>query len=338
MANKGSPARKLLEASAWRVRLAETGAEEGEHLEFQSWIAADPRNADAWRQVNGPWRLFDDNATAPEVIVARREALARAEQVGRKRWRDVARTGNGAMRAAAAIVMVVGLAFLVWHNTRPDVYSTGSSERRIVTLDDGSTLSLDAQSEIRVHYSANARELELVHGQAKFDVAHDAERPFSVVAGGRKVIATGTSFNVDMLEAKLFVTLIEGRVLVLPSPARRPVDPQGTERIELTVGEQLVVAEHVPPTVTRVNVGLATAWQTGLIVFEDATLAEAAARLNRYSARELVVDDDVVRNIKISGVFKAGDMNGFVSTVTTYFPVSADQQSGGEIRITRRSQ
>jgi transmembrane sensor len=106
----------------------------------------------------------------------------------------------------------------------------------------------------------------------------------------------------------------------------------------LLVGEQLVVADHAPPTVKHVNVGLATAWQTGLIVFEDATLAEAVARLNRYSQRELVIDDDVVRNIKISGAFKAGDMNGFVATVTTYFPVSADQQSGGDIKITRRSQ
>ncbi len=337
MEQKDSQARKLLEASAWRVRLSETDAEEGEHPGFQEWIAADPRNADAWRQVTGPWRLFGDHATAPEVIVARREALARAEQAGRRRWREAARSGNHALQAiAATVVVVLGLAFLFAQIARPDVYNTGFGERRVVSLDDGSMLSLDAQSEVRVHYRSHVRELQLVRGQAKFDVAHDAERPFTVLAGGRKVIATGTSFNVDMLGAKLFVTLIEGRVVVLPSPERRPSDGQRIERIELMPGKQLALAEHESPAITDVNVGLAMAWQTGLIAFEDATLAEAVARLNRYSENKLIVDDETAGNIRISGVFKAGDMSGFVSTITTYFPVSAAPQSGGEIRITRR--
>src|SRR3546814_3966246 len=81
-----------------------------------------------------------------------------------------------------------------------DLYRTVLGERRVVTLADGSTVSLDAASEVRVAYSERARELALVRGQARFDVAHDPRRPFAVQARDQRVVATGTAFNVDRSE------------------------------------------------------------------------------------------------------------------------------------------
>src|SRR3546814_1264895 len=83
-----------------------------------------------------------------------------------------------------------------------DLYRTVLGERRVVTLADGSTVSLDAASEVRVAYSERARELALVRGQARFDVAHDPRRPFAVQARDQRVVATGTAFNVDLLDRK----------------------------------------------------------------------------------------------------------------------------------------
>src|SRR6185437_15005809 len=82
-----------------------------------------------------------------------------------------------------------------------------------------SQLTLDARSEVSVRYTSDARALTLVRGQAQFDVAHDVARPFSVTAEGHEVLATGTAFDVDLLGPKLLVTLLKGRVVVLPQSA-----------------------------------------------------------------------------------------------------------------------
>jgi len=340
---KTDEVRKLIEASAWRVRLAEADADADEcphRQELERWIAADPRNAEAWKQVDGLWELIGEHATAPEVIAARREALTRANQVGRKRWSRSAPFGRHWVSAVAAtLLLAVGFAFMNWQSTRFDVYSTGVSERHTITLEDGSTVALDAKSEVRVRYSAGARELQLVHGQAKFDVVSDVERPFYVVAGKRKIVAVGTSFNVDVLQSKLLVTLIDGRLVIVPQSAeseRRRTTMRGDGRIELTSGKQLVIEEQAPPRIVDVDVDLATAWQTGTIIFDDETLAEAVARFNRYSDNMIIVKDLATRNLRISGVFRTSDLNGFVATVTSYLPVMAAVQSNGDVELIPR--
>src|SRR3546814_3917007 len=102
-----------------------------------------------------------------------------------------------------------------------DLYRTVLGERRVVTLADGSTVSLDAASEVRVAYSERARELALVRGQARFDVAHDPRRPFAVQARDQRVVATGTAFNVDLFGPQVLITLIEGHVQVLEATSSR---------------------------------------------------------------------------------------------------------------------
>src|SRR3546814_14300232 len=109
-----------------------------------------------------------------------------------------------------------------------DLYRTVLGERRVVTLADGSTVSLDAASEVRVAYSERARELALVRGQARFDVAHDPRRPFAVQARDQRVVAPGTAFNVDLFGPQVLITLIEGHVPVLDatsSPAAPTAQP-----------------------------------------------------------------------------------------------------------------
>ena len=82
--------------------------------------------------------------------------------------------------------------------------------------------------------------LHLLKGQARFDVAHDKSRPFSVVAGNQKVIATGTAFNIDMAGPKVLVTLIEGHVVVLDeNDAAKPVAAVWSRPVELQAGQQL---------------------------------------------------------------------------------------------------
>ena len=325
----------LAQATAWRVRLTETDA--ASCPEFAAWLATDARNVEAWKRVQEPWDLVGEHATAPEVIELRRAALAHAHAAGRGRWarsRRFALTRRIGAAAAILAVAVGGLFF--WQSLQPDVYSTRAGERRVVTLDDGSRIALDSRSEVRVRYTQNARELVLASGQARFDVAHDALRPFSVSAEGHKVVATGTAFNVDMFGSSLFVTLIEGHVVVLAEPARSAAQPATLPRMTLDAGEQLVLSPSAPPSVEHVNVERATAWENGEIVFENDRLASVVARINRYAPQPVTIADAPTAELRISGVFHTGDVDGFVATLVSYLPVHAEKGPDGSTHLMQR--
>jgi transmembrane sensor len=328
---------RLAVAAAWRVRLAENDQEGS--AELAAWIAEDARNAAAWKQVQDPWTLFAEQATSPEIIELRCRALAHAHETGRGRWVRSKRFAIAHRLAIAAGVLVAVIGGLFVWTQQPDVYSTRAGERRVVTLSDGSQVALDARSEVKVRYSAHARELTLASGQARFDVAHDIERPFSVTADGHRVIATGTSFNVDMFGPSLLVTLIEGHVVVSSST---PTFSQPTnidsqiDHIILDAGEQVVFSPQAPPSVAHVNLGQATAWENGEVVFENDPLPIVVARINRYARHGVVIADTQTSELRISGVFHTGDIDGFVSTIAAYLPVRADKTADGTTRLTHR--
>jgi transmembrane sensor len=317
---------RLLQAATWRTRLAE--APDTYIEQFEIWRAQDPQNGEAWQVVQAAWEALGEHATSPGLIQLRQAALAHAHNAGQSHWTRLRRFRFPARLAAAMAVLVIAMAsLLIWQEHRFDVYRTQAGERRVVTLADGSQIALDSQSEVRVRYSAHARELALVSGQARFDVAHDVERPFSVSAEGHKVVATGTAFNVDLLGSDLLVTLIEGHVTT---------DPGSTDRIVLDAGEQLVISASAKPSVNRVNVDHATAWESGRLIFENERLSTVVARVSRYGARPILVDDEQTSSLRISGVFHEGDVDGFVSTLVSYLSVSAQQARDGSIRLSSR--
>jgi transmembrane sensor len=348
---------RLEEAAAWRVRLAESA--DLHAGEFSSWLAQDPRNREAWRQVQAPWDVLGQQATAPGVIQLRRAALAHAHDAMRGSISRPRRFRRPAMLAATAAAALAAGAFLFWQQQRPDVYRTGFGERRVVTLADGSQITLDSHSEVTVRYTADARSLVLVAGQARFDVAHDVTRPFSVTADRHKVVATGTAFDVDLLGPSLLVTLLKGHVVVLPQSARTipwvpdapsagpgSRTPAGAEslaasaagdamgRIYLDPGEQLVIASSSAPQISHVDIERVTAWERGEIVFDNEPLAEVIQRMNRYGPRHIIAGDDRTADLRISGVFHEGDVDGFVSTVAAYLSVSARERPDGDVVLT----
>jgi len=350
---------RLEQAAAWRARLGESA--QPRPAEFSSWLAQDPRNREAWRRVQAPWEALGQHATAGGVIRLRRAALEHAHDAirgdllrPRGLWRPAV------VAAAAACVLAAGT-FLFWRQFRPHVLRTGIGERRMVTLADGSQVTLDARSEVTVRYTADARRLTLVRGQARFDVAHDVGRPFTVTADGHQVIATGTAFDVDLLGPKLLVTLLQGHVVVLPQGAptipwvpHAPATGMGSatlagaesralssagdamDRIYLDPGEQLVVSGSAGPRISRVDVERVTAWERGEIVFDNEPLAGVIRRMNRYGRRHMLVEDGRTGGLRISGVFHEGDVDGFVSTIAAYLPVQAHERPDGDVVLSYR--
>jgi len=373
--NGKSTMRCLVEATAWRRQLTEAGMESSR--EFEEWRAADARHDAAWNQVQSMWDFVGDAEAAPELLELRRVALTNARNSARRRerrtWFAVTGfLGTAARRrvvfAAAVVAVTVVIANLVSGVHSGDVYRTQPGERRIVTLADGSRVQLDSSTELRVRFSAQQRELSLTRGQARFDVAHDFRRPFSVGANGRTVVATGTAFNVDVLGDDLLVTLIEGRVVVLPNqatvlplvvsrssdegPPAAGANPGGcdgsraAERaaarkgrsgtgIELKAGELLVVSADGCTSIVPANVERATAWENGQLILENETLRSVVERVSRYSREPIVIADDRVADLRISGVFRTDDVAGLVETLTLYLPIDADE-SDGSIRLSYR--
>ena len=327
---------RLTQAATWRVRLAENDLEGCPEL--SAWLAADVRNMTAWKCVQDDWSLFAEHASSPELLELRSHALAHAREAGQGRWVRSRRFALAHRLAIAAGILLLAVGGLFVWMRQPDVYTTGAGERRVVTLADGSQVALDSRSELRVQYSAHARELTLTKGQARFDVTHDIERPFSVTADRHKVIATGTSFNVDLFGPSLLVTLLEGRVVVSSAAQLADLSPVDTSlaRITLDAGEQVVFSPRAPPKVARVNLGQASAWENGEVVSDNDSLATVVARMNRYAQHPVVIGDDQTGELRLSGVFHTGDIEGFVNTIAGYLPVRAEQEADGTTRLTHR--
>jgi transmembrane sensor len=334
------PASPLEAAAIWRMRMASPDWSPSGEAAFEAWLAQDDLHRRAFERTGKVWDLVDNHAATPDVMVIRRDALHRAQKTARGRMtRWVQPTGRRAAIAAAVagvlVVAGIGAAPLL---SADEVYRTGLNERRVVTLSDGSKLSLDALTKVTVEYSDDARRLKLVSGQARFDVAHDVSRPFSVQARDRTVVATGTAFNIDVFEREARVTLIEGRVIVLAQPASplaRITRESPARPIAMQAGQQLVAPDHAPAQlVASVDLEQATAWQQGKLMFDKEPLAEAVVRMNRYSERKIVIGDVEAGAMPISGAFDAGNTRGFLEAVTAYLPVTATDGPGG---VTLRS-
>jgi len=304
--------------------------------EFLEWIA-DPVNCRAFKAVENTMAALDDFGTTPNILDMRRSALTHLRNAGIKRWL----TARAVARVAVAVLVfaLFGGGALYVYSQQPDSYATEIGERRVVALPDGSRISLDSESEVDVRYSKAARAIVLNKGRARFDVAHDVTRPFTVTAGTKTVVAVGTSFNVERLGSTVLVTLIQGHVLIKDSAApqrtmtAKPVPPR---TVSLVAGEQLVAVQDVKPVVSSADLSDATAWEAGHLVFRGEPLGEAVERVNRYTDHPIAVDPSAA-SIRISGVFNAGDVGSFVSAITGYFPVQATTDANDTITLQRRS-
>jgi transmembrane sensor len=216
---------------------------------------------------------------------------------------------------------------------------TSAAEQRTVELADGTQVTMNANTRVRLQYDDKLRKVTLSRGEAFFHVAKVASKPFVVVAGNRKVIALGTSFLVrcdDPSGEKFAVTLVEGRVAVEPiegpdfmpdhaaaERSARPASDKGVgatlpDTLDLQVlnrGERLRYAGDDPGILDAPSIDKVTAWQRGLLIFDDASLSEAAAEFNRYGSLKISVTG-AAGNLRVSGVFRLGDALSFAQAMS----------------------
>jgi transmembrane sensor len=183
--------------------------------------------------------------------------------------------------------------------------SSGVGERRTVKLDDGTRVTLNTATRLRVSFDRSQRRVLLQSGEARFDVARDEAWPFVVAVGEQEVRALGTSFTVRKIVDDIAITLIEGKVSIAPAD---PVTagPAVSQAVVLAPGQRLTLSTDRPATLDRPDIERATAWQRGLISLDRTPLAEAVAEMNRYSGLPIEIGDGA-NEVRVSGIFQAGD-------------------------------
>jgi transmembrane sensor len=331
------------QAAAWLVAQADGDLSAAQRAEFVDWLRASPLHVQEYLALTG---LAHELPAATRNVRITREALvasfARASEV------HELRAGAGAPRTrpaglairrvsvAVALVVVVLSFLLIWHvKPAPDVYVTAHGEQRSWHLADGSTVYLNAASELRVHWSRERRDVQLIRGQALFKVAKDPARPFWVRTGDAWVKAVGTEFDVYRRETDTVVSVVEGRVAVWRAPAlavttttRLPAKPD----LEIDAGTQTRVTRAKADIVAGpAPVRAATAWLQQQVVFRHTPLAEVAAEFNRYNDRALTIQSPELQGLEINGVFSAYDVESFVRFLERLPGVHVDERGDGVV-------
>lgn len=288
---------------------------------FRAW-ERDPDNAAAYRQIEASLAIVDQGLRAGR-------GAALPEPARRTRLRTAAwLTGLAAVLALAAIIVVLAN---TGANPAPLTYATAVGEQRSVTLSDGTVITLNTDTALDVAYTTRERHVSLVRGQALFEV-EKASVPFIVAAGTSRTRALGTQFEVYAQPTGVAVTLLEGSVSVSTSPEQKslfgfgkpahPADPQG--RV-LTQGDRLEIAGDGSQTVSRIEPGAALQWRSGIVQFDNVTLADAATELNRYSTTQIRVPDPDLAAERLSGTFRTGEPEEFVANIALFLPVGTER-------------
>ena len=289
------------QAVSWLTRLRERDTDAAA---FQAWLAAFAEAECLWGRLELPARKLADT------------------EIGRTRTARRQRPLRG-LAAAAALMILLG-AGLLW---RDDIavrlqsdHITSIGMRTPIDLADGSRITLNTDTAIAVDMADDGRHVRLFRGEAWFDVAPDAARPFTVGTPMGIVRVTGTRFNLRIADGKADVSLTEGRVNLTGS--------MPGEALTLAPGEsaQLTAAGVSPPKpFDRTAV---TAWLRGQFVFYDTPLSSVVAEINRYSPGRIVIAKDALRDLKVSGVFRTDNPGAALRAITDTLPLSATHITG----------
>lgn len=286
---------KIVEASVWVARLqSDTRGPEVER-DFRAWLAASAENRAAFEMTSETWDL----AGGAKIVRAQPTHWMR-------------RPLGLALAASLAIAVGIG----GWYAQRPAPIATAVGEQRSLRLADGSIVTLNTATTLSTAFDGDRRLVRLDRGEASFEVAKDSLRPFIVEAGGTRVVAVGTVFDVRYVDGGLSVTLAEGKVRVVEPPKAGSTPAE----IEMTPGQRLQLpTPHARPTLRAVNLQTARAWRTGQVVFGDTPLGEAVAEMNRYADRPIAINDPAVAQLRISGAFRATDSAQFARAVSDIY-------------------
>ena len=320
--------------------------------EFIAWLSADPRHrasylrlAEAWRRsqrlellrpIDGP---VDPDLLAPQSgagVWSRLQLRPPGPEPMSAARRSRPRT-LGWATAAALLITTFGVVSWGLLSSAARTYQTGTNGLSRILLADGSAMTLNSNTEVKVVFTRRRRSLILTRGEAQFAVTHDVHRPFEVEAGNRVVTAVGTAFDVRLDDSHTVeVTVTEGRVAITGAGQATPKLATIALPIVLA-GESAfastarVTIQHPPPA----QISSTLAWEHRELTFQGESLGQAVAEFNRYNGRRLVIEDPSIDSLQIGGKFEALDVASFTAALQRSFEISARTADDGTIHLFR---
>jgi transmembrane sensor len=297
------------EAVAWFVLLRDEAATAEDRARFDAWLQADPRHCAAWQEVEALWRGMDCLQPRPETLPGPGSRASARRHRPATRWRQL----------AAAAVLLLAVAAGTWL-ALPQGYAvalladhrTATAELKTLKLPDGSTVALGPTSALSVAFDGAARRVVLHRGQGYFSVTPDPDRPFIVEAAGGRITVVGTSFDVKIGGGEAIVAVASGLVDVAAG-AGAPVRLSPGQSVRYTNSE-------IGPTlaVDRADVG---SWRDRRLVFLGAPLGEVLRDLERYRRGQILVLDDAIAALPVSGVFDTSRPDAALNAIARTLPV-----------------
>jgi len=310
-------------AAAWFVEFRTGEPDFATRRAFDTWVRKSPEHVRAYLEL---FPLWDDTAgveatsplnTQQLIQLARADSGNLLELPAREPLPGTLSTGQ--RRPMTRLLQICGLAAALvvvaiagWLYLQRGVYATGIGEQRILALEDGSTIELNARSRLEVRFNREQRRIEILDGQALFDVAKDSRRPFVVASDDTQVLAVGTQFDVYKMQSGTRVTVLEGRVLVsraTPLPAANVPDNAASGKgLLLAAGDQATATTTSIDQTAHPDLKVATAWREHRLVFSATPLGEVADEFNRYNDRQLVIHNAAAAPFEVSGAFSMTDL------------------------------
>lgn len=298
--------RRSEEAAAWVARLQSSDATAADRDGFAAWCARNPKNAEAYRDLSSLWGELKE-APVPKDRLRKLRAARRARRAA----------GLGVLLLAAA---GLGVSQSGWVDRLQADYSTGVGEIRRVALPDGSRAVLNTDTALRLRFDGLRRQVEILRGEAYFEVAPMPARPFVAVGETLEATALGTRFAMQLSQDGRGpdVAVEEGRVAVRSREAQ----------VELKAGDEATLGGDGRLVLSRPDVAEQTAWKDGKLIFSDRPLSEVLATLSRYRRGRILVLDERAARQRISGVFDVANTDEALATLEASLPIGVTRLTG----------
>ncbi|WP_338478744.1 FecR family protein [Pseudomonas trivialis] len=311
-------ARVLDAAIAWQLSLDAGDASAVEQEELRRWLASDAEHARAWRQLG----MLDQRFSAASGPA--RAALLQSREGIRHRVRKLG-------RGLASIALVCGLALFAGERYVPLHYwladqRTATGEQRTLTLADGTSINLNTHSAIDVRFDEKRRLIVLQAGEILIETGHDDARPFYVQTPDGSLRALGTRFIVKREDHATRLSVLQSAVAAQP-------EAQHQAQV-VKAGQQVLMRSDGLGPLLAVTPG-ADAWTRGMLVVDNARLADVIKELGRYRSGHLGVDKNVA-DLRITGSFPLRDTNLALNALLPTLPVQIEQHTPWWVTVRAR--
>ncbi|HEY0147222.1 MAG TPA: FecR domain-containing protein [Methylovirgula sp.] len=287
---------------------------------LQRWRAESPAHEEAFRRAVEIWR----NLSAASEELAAQERVVPARPFRRVSTRRA--VIGGALAASAAGYMAVRPPLDLWPSLKElsADYRTGKGEQRVVALAENVSLKLNTLTSIVVRSTPKEPRIELISGEVAVDARLAGKAPLVVFAATGRATAENAAFNVRCIDGNVAVSCLRGIADV----------EAGGRSVEVAPDRQVSYASGLGPGIAvAIDPTLATAWQTGQLIFRDRSLSEVVGEVNRYRPGMIIITNSDLARRLVNGTFQISELGNFVAQVEQLFGAKATSLPGGIVLL-----